>query len=88
MSSVSRIGSLLYKALQSVKNNCRCICIFQCCVSDTIIDEEISQMNTPLNTPLSTDDLFSDYFHKNHQLPNLDEVPDTYGTCHTPKATL
>ena len=83
MSSVSKIGSILGKALRSMKNNCRCICIFQCCVSDSEIDDHIHQHSaTP--TP-NREDLFRDYLSHRPE-PILDEPLAKYGTCHVPKA--
>lgn len=82
MSTVSKLGLMMGKAVEKMRNNCRCICIFQCCVSDSEIDETIHQSSA--TTPMRQD-LFKDYFSHRPE-PNLDEGPSKYGTDHNPKA--
>lgn len=82
MSTVSKFSSLLANALSRMSNKCRCICIFQCCVTDS---ELVDQVETESHDGTPRVDLLRDYFTQ-RPVPNLAEVPTKYGSGHIPKA--
>jgi hypothetical protein len=63
--------------LKKMRNNCRCVCVFQCCVSGSI-DEEID-IHSAEREPFMRQQsqfYFANYLaNVDRQTPNLDEGP-------------